>query len=329
MWPILQIWHLSRQKQTVEQYFQHCLTQVCSRGRAATVEGLYLPCWFQLRAFLKGTNSSTTGKVSWFSKVLAQHIPGLACQPAGGSHPATGPHAAGEWRLLDGGRGASGMGSCWGKQKVWLTAGPDKCHPSPQTDKSATLSVSHRWCNRNQTPPPHNTAAAATTTLLPSPPLCCVCHLPLCWQLCIGQVRPGQWPQSSLFPLLRDFQPPPRLNQLIPACHCHAKIVALCECHLPGQTWAVFNKLCSSFHHPRHPALRCRCELNADVCHAPLSPTAKWGARQPGGVSSARFSSTHITYMLSAHQSGTGRNVFTAVLAHCTSDITPPPCLPE
>lgn len=141
-------------------------------------------------SFLKGTSSYTTGKVSWFSKVWAQHIPGIACQPAGGSHPATGPHAAGEWRLLDGECGASGMGSCWGKQKVWLTASPDKCHPRPQTDKSATLSVSHRWCNRNQNPLP---------TPPSSPPLCCVCHLPLCWQLGIGQVRPGQSPQSSLF----------------------------------------------------------------------------------------------------------------------------------
>lgn len=53
MWQILQIWHLGEQKQTVEQYFQHCLTEVCSRGRAATVEGLYLLSWFQLRAFWK------------------------------------------------------------------------------------------------------------------------------------------------------------------------------------------------------------------------------------------------------------------------------------
>lgn len=48
------------------------------------------------------SSSCATGKVSWLSKVLAQHIPGRACQPAGGSHPATGPHAAGEGRLLDG-----------------------------------------------------------------------------------------------------------------------------------------------------------------------------------------------------------------------------------
>lgn len=80
-------------------------------------------------SFLKGTSSYTTGKVSWFSKVWAQHIPGIACQAAGGSHPATGPYAAGGWRLLDGGRRASGMGSRWGKQKVWLTPGPDKMPP--------------------------------------------------------------------------------------------------------------------------------------------------------------------------------------------------------
>lgn len=33
--------------------------------------------------------------------------------------------------------------------------------------------------------------------------------------------------------------------------------------------------------------------------------------------------------MLNIHRSGIRRNVFTAVLAHCSSDITPPPCLPE
>ena len=52
---------------------------------------------------MKETSSYTTGKVSWFSKVWAQHIPGMACELAGGSHPATGPPAAGGWRLVDGG----------------------------------------------------------------------------------------------------------------------------------------------------------------------------------------------------------------------------------
>jgi len=190
-------------------------------------------------SFLKETISHTTGKVSWFSKVWVQHIPGIACQPAGGSHPATGPHAAAEWRLLDGKWEASGMGSCWGKQKMWLTACPDKCHPRPQTDKSATLSVGHRWCNRNQTPTPPSTLLSSTGL--------CLSSASFCWQLPIDHVSPGHSPQHSPFPFLHASLSAPRLNQLIPAWHCDAKIVALCECHLPSQTWAVFNKLCSSF----------------------------------------------------------------------------------
>lgn len=78
--------------------------------------------------FLRATSAYTTGKVSWLGKVLAQHIPYPTCQLAGGSHPATSFHGDG--------RGASGMGSFWGKQKVWLTGSADKYHPRPQTDKS-------------------------------------------------------------------------------------------------------------------------------------------------------------------------------------------------
>ena len=99
---ILQIWHLSRQKQIEEKYFQHLfdlsLLQRKSGYGGRAIISLLVPA----ESFLKGTRSCTTGKVSWFSKVWAQHIPGLASQPAGGSHPAAGPHAAAEWRMLDG-----------------------------------------------------------------------------------------------------------------------------------------------------------------------------------------------------------------------------------
>lgn len=112
--------------------------------------------------FFKATSACTTGKVSWLGKVLAQHIPGPACQPAGGSHPATGLHGSG--------RGASGMGSRWGKQKVWLTARPDKYHPWPQTDKSARDDVT------GIRPPPAHAHRS-------QPRLCCVCHLVLRWKV--------------------------------------------------------------------------------------------------------------------------------------------------
>lgn len=129
--------------------------------------------------FLRATSAYTTGKVSWFGKVLAQHIPGPACQPAGGSHPATGFHGDG--------RGASGMGSFWGKQKVWLTgSASDKYHPRPRTDKSARDDVT------GIRPPPAHTPRPSQLRL------CCVCHLVLCWEVGTDKIWPDQSPQISL-----------------------------------------------------------------------------------------------------------------------------------
>lgn len=184
--------NLAPQWAKTNMYFRHCLTEVCFQRKSGWRRRVIFIPLVPAESFFKGTSSYATGKVSWFSRVLAQHIPGIACQPAGGSHPAIGPHAADEWGLLDGEWGASGMGSSWGKQKVWLRASPDKCHPGLQTDKSATLSVSSRWCNRDHTHHP-----LLSTTLL-----CFIRHLPPCWQLGIGQVWPVHSPQRSLFPLL-------------------------------------------------------------------------------------------------------------------------------
>lgn len=74
---------------------------------AADEEQLKQKCYIYLAGqsggiFFQATIA--TGKVSWLGKVLAQHIPGPACQPAGRSHPATGLHKRK--------REASGMGSC-------------------------------------------------------------------------------------------------------------------------------------------------------------------------------------------------------------------------
>lgn len=221
----------------------------------------YIYLLVRAEGFLKGTSSYTTGKVSWLSEVLAQHIPGLECQPTGGSHPATGPHAAGEWRLLDGEWGASWMGSCWGKQKVWLTASPDKCHPRPQTDNSATDDVTGIRPPRTHTPSP--------------PPVSLLC-------LPSASLPKALYRQDQTRAVATDLCIPsslclyssPRLNQLIPACHRDAKILALCDCHLPSQTWAAFNKL--PLHHPRHPALSCRCEFSLTfVTHRIISPARK------------------------------------------------------
>lgn len=67
----------------------------------------------------------------------------------------------------------------------------------------------------------------------------------------------------------------------------------------------------------------------AYICHGPFSLRLS-GAQSSGGGGLAwvRFVCTHSIYMPNIHLSGTERNVFTAVVAHCTPDIKPPPCLP-
>lgn len=67
--------------------------------------------------------------------------------------------------------------------------------------------------------------------------------------------------------------------------------------------------------------------IQAYICHAPFSLQLS-GTQSSGSVAWIGFIGTHFIYMPSIHQSGMERNVFTAVLAHCTPDIKPPPCLP-
>lgn len=215
------------------------------------------------------------------------------------------------------------MGSCWGKQKVWLTASPDKYHPRPQTDKSSRDDVT------GIRPPPARALrpARSRTSLVSAAFVICF----FAERLVQTRFNQTSHRTSLCSQCSRCFYS----SQTKPADpHFHAKIVLLCDCHLPGQTWAVFNRLPLCPHQPRHPATSCRCEFSlmfvarhsASYC---IQKAANWGVRQPGDVAPAWFSSAHITYMLNIHRSGIGRNVFTAVLAHCSSDITPPPCLPE
>lgn len=69
--------------------------------------------------------------------------------------------------------------------------------------------------------------------------------------------------------------------------------------------------------------------MNSACLSHGISPYIYEVAQQPSNVAPVWSGSTHITYMLDIHRSGTGRNVFTTVLAHCSSDIILPPCLPE
>lgn len=72
---VLPIWHLSRQKQTIEQYFQTLFDQSLLQRKSGYSKAIFiLPV--PAGSFLRETSSYTTGKVSRFSKVWAQHIPG-------------------------------------------------------------------------------------------------------------------------------------------------------------------------------------------------------------------------------------------------------------